>query len=113
MFAGVTAATLALVLAIGSPAGLTQEQAAPTPASETSLTTVGPGPAIKYDCALTVRPAADAFTGADGTASEIGWEGNQQGVVTCLGGVFFIQDRHLPELRLWHLRRCPDHLDRR
>ncbi len=92
MFAGVTAATLALVLAIGSPAGMTQEQAAPTPASETSLTTVGPGPAIKYDCALTVRPAADAFTGADGTASEIGWEGNQQGVVTCLGGVFFIQD---------------------
>ena len=34
----------------------------------------------------------DAFTGADGTASEIGWEGNYQGVVTCLGGTFYVQD---------------------
>ena len=56
------------------------------------LTTTGSGPASKYDCALSIRPAADAFTGADGSGSEIGWEGNQQGVVTCLGGVFFIQD---------------------
>ena len=34
----------------------------------------------------------DAFTGAYGTASEIGWEGNYQGVVTCLGGTFYVQD---------------------
>ena len=34
----------------------------------------------------------EAFTGADGTASAIGWEGNHQGVVTCLGGTFFVQD---------------------
>ena len=33
-----------------------------------------------------------AFTGAYGTASEIGWEGNYQGVVTCLGGTFYVQD---------------------
>lgn len=48
------------------------------------------GPASKYDCALNVN--TDAFTGAYGTASEIGWEGNHQGVVTCLGGTFVVQD---------------------
>jgi hypothetical protein len=48
------------------------------------------GPAAAYDCRLNLD--TDAFTGADGTASEIGWEGNHQGVVTCLGGTFFVQD---------------------
>ena len=87
------AAAVTLVVAVGSFAGLAPEPpAAGAPASDPPLPTTGSGPASKYDCALTVRPAADAFTGADGTASEIGWEGNQQGVVTCLGGVFFIQD---------------------
>ena len=62
------------------------------PAADTVLATLASGPASKYDCTLTVRPADAAFTGADGTASEIGWEGNHQGVVTCLGGVFYIQD---------------------
>ena len=64
----------------------------PTPAPGATLATTGSGPASKYDCALSNRPADVAFTGADGSASEIGWEGNQQGVVTCLGGVFYIQD---------------------
>ena len=41
---------------------------------------------------LPVQPHTDAFTGAYGTASEIGWQGNGQGVVTCLGGTFVIQD---------------------
>ncbi len=49
-----------------------------------------PGPASAYDC--TFNLTTDAFTGADGTASQIGWEGNHQGVVTCLGGTFFVQD---------------------
>lgn len=49
-----------------------------------------PGPASEYACAFNL--ATDAYTGADGTASEIGWEGNHQGVVTCLGGTFLIQD---------------------
>jgi hypothetical protein len=50
--------------------------------------TGGPNPA--YDCDFNVN--TDAFTGADGTASEIGWEGNHEGVVTCLGGTFLVQD---------------------
>jgi hypothetical protein len=87
------AAAVAIVVATSSLAGLgspeTPATAAPT---ETSLSTTGSGPASKYDCALANRPADVAFTGADGTASEIGWEGNEQGVVTCLGGVFLIQD---------------------
>ena len=54
-------------------------------------TPAGPaGPATAYDCAFNLT--TDAFTGADGTASEIGWEGNGQGVVTCLGGTFVVQD---------------------
>lgn len=85
------AAVAALVTALGSLAGV-----APGPPAAGAPPAVTPppagGPAKQYDCSLTVRPAADAFTGADGSASEIGWEGNQQGVVTCLGGVFFIQD---------------------
>ena len=50
------------------------------------------GAQSRYDCTLTAAVAADDFIGADGTASEIGWEGNQQGVVTCLGGTFLVQD---------------------
>ncbi len=33
----------------------------------------------------------EAITGANGTASAIGWLGNAQGVVTCLGGSFHVQ----------------------
>jgi hypothetical protein len=76
-----------------SLAGSAWEQpAAAAPSAKTVLATTGSGPASKYDCNLTIRPADAAYTGADGTASEIGWEGNHQGVVTCLGGVFYIQD---------------------
>jgi hypothetical protein len=86
-------AAVAIVVAVGLVAGLAPElPASAATAAKTSVRAPESGPASKYDCSLTVRPAADAFTGADGTGSEIGWEGNQQGVVTCLGGVFFIQD---------------------
>lgn len=44
----------------------------------------------KFACAQNV--VIDAITGADGTASEIGWAHNYQAVVTCLGGSFYIQD---------------------
>ncbi len=56
----------------------------------TAIPTTGGGPATKFDCAFNLN--TDAFTGAYGTASEIGWEGNSQGVVTCLGGTFVIQE---------------------
>ena len=68
----------------GNPA--TTSRPAPRPA----VITTGTGPAAKYDCAF--NGSTDAFTGAFGTASAIGWEANQQGVVTCLGGVFLVQD---------------------
>jgi hypothetical protein len=51
-------------------------------------TTTGPAP--QYDCSLNFD--TDAFTGAYATASAIGWAGNHQGVVTCLGGTFFVQN---------------------
>ncbi|HUC06015.1 MAG TPA: hypothetical protein VL961_11495, partial [Acidimicrobiales bacterium] len=48
------------------------------------------GPAPDYRCAFNVE--TDAFTGADGTASAIGWLGDHNSVITCLGGTFVIQD---------------------
>ncbi len=50
----------------------------------------GTGQAGTYDCRFNLD--TDAFTGIYGTASAIGWEGNHQGVVTCLGGAFVVQD---------------------
>ena len=86
-------AAVALVVAVGLLAGLAPElPAMAAPQADSSSPTSGSGPASKYDCALSVRPADADFTGVDGTASEIGWEGNHQGVVTCLGGVFYIQN---------------------
>lgn len=81
-----------MALAVGVFAGVAlvpPASAATTPGTSTSAPTTGP--ASRYDCNLSVRPADADFTGIDGTASEIGWEGNHQGVVTCLGGVFYIQ----------------------
>jgi hypothetical protein len=49
-----------------------------------------PGPEPAYRCAFNV--GTDAFTGADGTASTIGWLGDHNSVITCLGGTFVIQD---------------------
>ena len=43
----------------------------------------------KSNCAFNL--VNDAFTGAYGTASAIGWAGNEHGVVTCLGGRFYVQ----------------------
>jgi len=37
------------------------------------------------------NPATEAITGAYGSASAVGWLGNAQGVVTCLGGSFYVQ----------------------
>ena len=89
MFAQMAASAVALMVAMGPLAGLAPKPPAPAPG--TFLSTAGSGPASKYDCVLSNRPADTPYTGADGSASEIGWEGNQQGVVTCLGGVFYIQ----------------------
>jgi hypothetical protein len=50
----------------------------------------GAGPQPAYRCAFNVD--TDAFTGADGTASAIGWLGDHNSVITCLGGTFVIQD---------------------
>jgi hypothetical protein len=54
------------------------------------LVTTGGGASPKYQCSFNV--STDAFTGAYGTASAIGWEGNAAGVTTCLGGSFVVQD---------------------
>ena len=75
-----------LSASLGSVAGAAGV-AAPLPSTATPSPV--PGPRAAYQCAY--NQATDAFTGANGTASAIGWEGNNQGVVTCLGGTFVVQ----------------------
>jgi hypothetical protein len=76
---------LASVVAWGSSAS------AASPGSTTTAPAPAvAGPAPAYDCNLNLQ--TDAFTGAFATASAIGWAGNHQGVVTCLGGTFFVQN---------------------
>jgi hypothetical protein len=59
-----------------------------------SFTALGPtstaaAPArLKATCAL--NAPTEAITGALGSASAIGWAGNGHGVVTCLGGTFYV-----------------------
>jgi hypothetical protein len=48
------------------------------------------GPAAQYRCTFNV--STDAFTGAGATASAIGWLGDYNSVVTCLGATFVVQD---------------------
>ncbi len=52
--------------------------------------TTGPGPRPQFRCDFNVN--TDAFTGAYGTASAIGWAGDHNSVITCLGGTFVVQD---------------------
>ena len=64
----------------------------PTPpasaATPAPVITAGPAPA--YRCTYNVN--TEAFTGAHGTASAIGWLGDHNSVITCLGGTFVVQD---------------------
>ncbi len=62
-----------------------------TPTSGTGRAGTGTGgPQHAYRCTFNVN--TDAFTGADGTASAIGWLGDYNSVITCLGGTFVVQD---------------------
>jgi hypothetical protein len=79
---------LIIVAGLAVPVAASAQPSTPTPVTGVTSVTAGPAPA--YDCSLNLN--TDAYTGADGTASEIGWAGNHQGVVTCLGGTFFVQD---------------------
>ena len=81
------AAAVALVVALVS-SGLSA--LAPTAAASTPAPATAPGPAAAYRCTFNVN--TDAFTGADGTASAIGWLGDHNSVITCLGGTFVVQD---------------------
>ncbi len=77
-------AWLAVGIATVSPQS---SSAAGTPAATTGS---APGPAPAYRCTFNVD--TDAFTGAHATAATIGWLGDHDSVVTCLGGTFMIQD---------------------
>jgi hypothetical protein len=81
-----------LVVAFGSLLGATLcfGVSPATAATPTAASLTNPGPRPAYRCNFNVD--TDAFTGADGTASAIGWLGDHNSVITCLGGTFVIQD---------------------
>ena len=60
---------------------------APAPLAGSAADAISSTP---YTCTFNV--STDSITGAYGTASAIGWAGNAQGVTTCLGGAFYVQD---------------------
>jgi hypothetical protein len=61
-----------------------------TPSTGTTATATAPGPRPQYRCSFNVN--TDAFTGASGTASAIGWLADHNSVITCLGGTFVVQN---------------------
>ena len=67
-----------LVLSAASPV-----RSAPAPRTAPS-SAASASPCVYY-------APTEAITGARGSASAIGWAGNYQGVVTCLGGSFYVQ----------------------
>jgi hypothetical protein len=71
------------------PAGAATATATATATTPATAAT-GDGPQPAYRCELNVNTSA--FTGADATASAIGWLGDHNSVITCLGGTFVIQD---------------------
>ena len=79
------------VAAVGSFVGAAVPPATGGVASAASTGAgTAPGPQQAYRCSFNVT--TDAFTGADGTASAIGWQGDHNSVITCLGGTYVVQD---------------------
>lgn len=73
------------------PAGAAPATAAAgSPSSAPTTADTAGGPRTAYRCNFNV--ATDAFTGSAGTASAIGWLGDHNSVITCLGGTFVVQD---------------------
>jgi hypothetical protein len=70
----------------GSSSVTTQGRSAATTAAGTLLLSAN----AKFTC--TLNPVTDAITGAYASGAEIGWAGNYQGVATCLGRRFYVQD---------------------
>ncbi len=85
----VCCAILPLAAITTSAAGAAPTHTPSTSTSDTA-TAPAPGPRSQYDCSFNVN--TDAFTGAYGTASAIGWAGDHNSVITCLGGTFVVQD---------------------
>src|SRR5271157_1189572 len=88
--AAATALSLAIVAGLVSFGPDAFSPGGPSASASTPATATTAGPASAYRCAYNVN--SEAFTGANGTASAIGWLGDHNSIVTCLGGTFVIQD---------------------
>jgi hypothetical protein len=80
-------AVLILVAAIALAAGAATAVAAPARATATATTTATSEP---YQCVPNGPTGGQTVYGTFGDASVIGWAGNSQGVVACLGGSFWV-----------------------
>ncbi len=79
-----------ICLGLASVGGTTPASATGDPAPQSPASSSSGGPAQAYRCAFNLN--TDAFTGAFGTASAIGWLGDHNSVITCLGGTFVVQE---------------------
>ena len=85
-----TLAVTVVVLTTTAPdSGASHGRTSPAVPRALTVSVGAPSPPTRSTCAL--NPATDAITGAYGSASEIGWAGDDSGVVTCLGGSFYVQ----------------------
>jgi hypothetical protein len=73
-----------------APAAPTSTVPATNPVVPVATIVLPPTTPVRSNCAINL--VNDAFTGSYATASAIGWVGNSHGVVTCLGGRFYVQD---------------------
>ncbi len=91
--AGAAAATALSLTIVAGLVSFGPDALSPTgssAAASTPATAAATGPAPAYRCTFNVN--TEAFTGAHGTASAIGWLGDHNSVITCLGGTFVVQD---------------------
>jgi hypothetical protein len=89
------AASLAIVVASLASCGTSptgQGTHRSTSASSRSASARSAAGSTLTGSSCTLNDATSAITGPLASASEIGWAGNFEGVVTCLGGAFYVQD---------------------
>ncbi len=81
-----------VVLAVAALAAVTTSPALPGTNDAGAVATSGPGAPAPSVPPCAFDATVDAIHGTQSSASAIGWAGNGQGVVTCLGGSFFVGD---------------------
>ncbi len=82
--------TMSVRSLLGVVAGLALVALGAVPAASAATATTTTAAAPPYNCSANGPPGSQTVYGTFGDASVIGWEGNSQAVVACLGGSFWV-----------------------